>query len=180
MRKIISVGAFLAFLYFIQHSGFFYSFSNILNIAFVITFIYLIVVIIQYARRPSTNYKTASSIIEPQKATRKSRGSPGFFSVVAIALMIYFSRKSLGRHSAEIFILLDNLVKVTQSLSPIIGWGLLGLFVGAIYGSFVAWKKKKLNFFINLLLRSIFPIIFGLLVIFNHIYFNYTSISLYA
>lgn len=167
MKKIISIGTLLAFIYFIRHSGLFYSLSDTLNIALVITFIYLIVVIIQYVRQPSANYKIAPNIIEPQKATRKSTGSPGFFGIVAIALMIYFLRKTLGRHSFEIFVFLDNLVKFAQSLPPFVGWILPGLLIGAICGSLVAWKKHKLSFTINLLPIGVFVLVIFLLIIIN-------------
>src|SRR5207237_7851322 len=54
-------------------------------------------------------------------------------------------RDTLGTYSAKAFHFTDNLLKLSANISPVICWGLPGLLVGSIYGSFVAWKKYKLN-----------------------------------
>ncbi len=162
------MGILIFFFYFIKDYGIFYAFSSLINIAFILSSIYLVVLIIQYVSRPSTANKNAPVTAAPQNVTKKTTaGSLWFVVFIAMALLIFLFRETLGRKSFEIFVFLDNLLKFAQSLPPFISWILPGLLLGAIYGSIVAWKKYKLNFKINLLPIGAFAVILLLLVIVN-------------
>ncbi len=174
MKKVIGAGVLVFFLYFIKDYARYYAFSPIINIAFILSFIYLIVVIVQYVRQPSSTYKADPVAITPQDVTKPktTSGSLWFVGFIVIALLIFLFRETLGRNSFKIFIVLDNFVKFAPSLPPFIGWILPGLLLGAIFGSLVAWKKYKLNYTINLLPIGAFAVIMFLLIIINKPFTN--------
>lgn len=110
------------------------------------------------------------SVIEKNTANKPGTSSkknwPYGFLVVAI--LIYFFQKFLGMISFRFFLFMDNTLRLTDNIHPVVMWAVLGLFIGLIYGSFVAWKKYKLDFKLNLIPVSIFLLIVFILFMVNH------------
>jgi hypothetical protein len=164
MSKIIRVGILVIFIYFI-HDYFRYSFlSGILSFARAVSLIYLIYLVVIYIKQNSIS-KNKDGYVEKDIAAGKPRHWT--ISIIALLSVIYFLREFLGRMSYSFFLFFDNLVKVDSSFSPVFMWGFLGLFVGLIYGSFVAWKKYRLDFKLNLIPLGIFLFIVFILIIVN-------------
>ncbi len=91
---------------------------------------------------------------------------------IAIALVIggivlYLLRVPLTAISINCFLFTDSLVKLSSSFNPIVMWVILGLFIGVIYGSFVAWMKYRLEFKLNLISIGIFVLFFVFLFLLN-------------
>lgn len=89
-----------------------------------------------------------------------------YFFLLALLLAIIFNRY-FSIIAINTFLFFDNILNVSQSISPFILWGILGLLVGTVYGTFVAWKKYTLDFKLNLIpIIFLFQILF-LLYIYN-------------
>lgn len=63
--------------------------------------------------------------------------------LVVIGIFVYSFRSLLGGIGSILFVSIDGMIGPSTT-SPIILWSILGLFVGAIAGSFVAYKKFRL------------------------------------
>ena len=63
---------------------------------------------------------------------------------------------------------MDNLLQVSESFPPILMWFVLGAFIGLVYGSFVAWKKYRLDFKLNLIPIALLALFVFLLMSINH------------
>lgn len=63
--------------------------------------------------------------------------------------MVYLFREMLGMMSVRFVVFTDRLLSISESFNPVIMWALLGLVLGAIYGSLVATRKFKLDGKIN-------------------------------
>ncbi|CAG5002166.1 hypothetical protein DYBT9275_02825 [Dyadobacter sp. CECT 9275] len=90
-----------------------------------------------------------------------NNGKIGFWGALVIVVLIYILREFLGGLSAFFFVPVDRLLFVTDSISPVIMWMLLGMFIGVVYGSFVAIKKYKLEW------KLLFYPIGGLILLIN-------------
>jgi hypothetical protein len=69
--------------------------------------------------------------------------------LLILGLLIFLSyvlRSFLGQVSSLVFVQVDRLLFVSESIPPTIMWMLLGLLVGLIYGSFVAIRKYRLDY----------------------------------
>ncbi len=110
--------------------------------------IYFIVTIIRYAiDRKKMN--AARLVTTPAK--QKNNGALLWLLLIVITFAVIIAfRRPLGLYSFRVFAFTDHLTKISHS-SAIPGWALLGLFIGFVYGSFVAWKKYRLNFPVNFL-----------------------------
>lgn len=69
--------------------------------------------------------------------------------IIWFGIMVYLFREMLGMLSVRFFVFTDRLLNISDSINPVIMWALLGLFLGAIYGSLVATRKLKLDGKIN-------------------------------
>lgn len=110
------------------------------------------------------------SAAEKNKTSKSSVSSKKnrTYGFLAIVILIYFFQKFLGMVSFRFFLFMDNMLRLTSSIHPVVMWAVLGLFAGLIYGSFVAWKKYKLDFKLNLIPVSIFLLIVFILFMVNH------------
>lgn len=86
---------------------------------------------------------------------------------LAIAILIFFLQKFLGMIGFRFFLFMDNMLRLTDNIHPVVMWAVLGLFTGLIYGSLVAWKKYKLDFKLNLIPISIFLLVVFVLIMIN-------------
>lgn len=89
------------------------------------------------------------------------------YRFLVIAILVFILQKFLGMISFRFFLFMDNMLRLTYSIHPIVMWAVLGLFTGLIYGSFVAWKKYRLDFKLNLIPVSIFLLIVFILIVVN-------------
>lgn len=97
-------------------------------------------------------------------ANNKNKWIYGFLTVM---VLVYLMQDFLGRMSFRFFLFMDNTLRLTDSIHPIVMWAMLGSLTGLIYGSFVAWKKYKLDFKLNLIPLGIFLLIIFLLIMVN-------------
>lgn len=74
----------------------------------------------------------------------ESKNSSGWFILILI-VAVYALRKYPLVATMNIFIFMDGLFYLGQGVSPIAGWIFMGIFIGLIYGSWVACKKYNLN-----------------------------------
>jgi hypothetical protein len=106
------------------------------------------------------------AIITEQPAT-KSSGCSGLIFILVLLALTYVFQEPLGSYSAGVFRFTDNLLQLGNNVSPVIGWGVLGLLSGAIYGSVVAWRKYKLHASVNLIPIVILILFVGILYLVN-------------
>lgn len=59
-------------------------------------------------------------------------------------VVLFMLRHLIGAVSVNFFTAVDHILEIHRSLSPVLMWGILGLFMGAIAGSLVMWQKYKL------------------------------------
>jgi len=167
MKHIIRAITLMIILYFVAaHYQFAPNMMGIISVFFIIAFIYLIAAIIGVFRKRMLLRRQT----EPPVAntTKNNWGCSWLFLMIVIAALIYYYRAIVGGYSFQIFLFLDNLVKLTDAASPLLFWGMLGLFTGAIYGSFVAWKKYKLNVAVSLIPVGILILFIAILFKVNH------------
>jgi len=176
MKKIIVLVIALLGIAFLRSLGMFYPLREILPYVQLAILLYLAVVIFQFIRDNSKRKPVdtnpshplanpfAAAPLEPDKS---SGGGAWLGGIVVCSLVIFFMREALGRISFSAFLFGDNLVKFSPSLSPALAWAFAGLFIGAVYGSFVAWKKYKLPAVINLIPVAAALLIFALLFLIN-------------
>lgn len=100
-------------------------------------------------------------------AAAKNKTKHRLILVLFLIFLIIAFRLPLGAFSYNLFVLGDHLLKFSEAIPPFIVWGIAGLFIGAIVGSFVVSKKYKLPLKWNL------PAIGGLVLFSIVIYFNY-------
>jgi hypothetical protein len=80
----------------------------------------------------------------------KNRRSRILF-IIILLVMIYYFRVNLGIISMNAFLFMVTLLQVSPGFPPVIMWFVLGALIGLVYGSFVAWKKYRLDFRLNLI-----------------------------
>jgi len=136
---------------------------GLIYVLFIIVFMYLVASIIGAIR------KAIISRRQPALATtaKKSSGGIWLFLVILFFVLSFAFKEALGSYGFKAFLFLDNLVKLSATASPFIFWGILGLFTGAIYGSFVAWKKYKLHAAVNLIPVGILVLFVAIMYIVN-------------
>lgn len=98
---------------------------------------------------------------------------PGFVLFVLILLIGYlgyhlvlFLIKAFVFLGFNTFLFLDNLVKF-DSINPILIWGIIGLFIGSIFGVVIAIKKYKLAKIIILYPISLVIVVFSIFSFIN-------------
>src|SRR4051794_1145215 len=104
-------------------------------------------------------------------APAEAKDGPGgvwLFLIILFVVLTFVFNEALGNFSFKVFLFLDNLVKISDSASPLLLWGMLGLMIGAIYGSFVAWKKYKLDLTVNFIPVGIVLLFIAILFKVNH------------
>ncbi len=89
--------------------------------------------------------------------------------VILLVLLgiLYAFRIPLSVIGINTFLFIDNLVEFSRNIHPVILWGILGLFVGLLYGTFTAWKKYRLEFKLNLIPLGVFVLFITLLILVN-------------
>lgn len=166
MKHIIRAIVLIIVLYIIGH---YYQYNdavvNIVGVVLIIAFLYLLIAIISAARGAIQSRRRAA--VAPGPPATKSSGCSGLLLVLLLLALAYVFREPLGTYSAGIFLFTDHLLQLGSSISPVVSWGVLGLLVGSIYGSFVAWKKYKLHATINLLPLGILLLILAVLYLVN-------------
>lgn len=162
MRKMISAAVILVILFFLQDAFRYSVFSGIINIAFAGSIVYFIFAIINAFRKLPVSGNKAAPVV--QQTTKRNTGNGWLPAVIVLALVIYFNRRMVGRYSFGTFAYIDRLVHLTDTVPPFIAWGMIGLLVGAVYGSIVAWRKYKLHYTVNLIPLGIFIVVIFVLV----------------
>jgi len=138
---------------------------GLIYVLFIFVLMYLVAGIIGAIRRAAITRKKADA---PEKdATERRTGNLWLILVILFFTLAYAFKAELGSYSFKAFLFLDNLVKLSDDVSPLLCWIILGLLTGAIYGSFVAWKKYKLHAAVNLIPVGIFILFTGILYIVN-------------
>ncbi|MES3016765.1 MAG: hypothetical protein V4721_03255 [Bacteroidota bacterium] len=69
--------------------------------------------------------------------------------IIWFGIMVYMFREMLGMLSVRFVVFTDRLLNISDSLNPVLMWAVLGLLLGAIYGSLIATRKLKLDAQIN-------------------------------
>ncbi len=69
--------------------------------------------------------------------------------IIWFGILVYLFREILGFISVRFIVFTDRLLNMSDSFSPVLMWALLGLLLGAIYGSLVATRRYKLDGKIN-------------------------------
>jgi hypothetical protein len=137
---------------------------NIVSVLLIIAFMYLVAAIIGAVRSAVINRRKTTVADNP---AAQSSGCSGLFLIVLLFVLAYVFRAPLGMYSTRAFLITDNLLQLGSSLSPVVSWGLLGILIGSIYGSVVAWKKYKVNATVNLIPIGVFIIVLAILYLVN-------------
>lgn len=137
---------------------------SLISVLSVIATMYLIAGIIGAIRKA---IKSRNNTITTTNTINKNSGCSGLVVVLLLLALAYVFRSALGMYSARTVFFLDHLLQIGSVNSPVIFWGLLGLLVGSIYGSFVAWKKYKLNATINLIPVGVLVLVAAILYLAN-------------
>lgn len=166
MKHIIRAIIFMIILFFVaEHYQYAPNMMGIISVLFIIAFIYFIAGIIGAIRRRIVNRKQPVNV-----AANTSKNNSGCASLLLILLLlaiIYVFKAQLGMYSTKVFHFSDALLQLSSGITPIIGWSLLGLLIGSIYGSFVAWKKYKLNAGVNLIPIGVLVLLLTILYLSN-------------
>src|SRR3954451_5535814 len=136
---ILLVILFLAAEYFQNSEGI----VGLISVLAIIVFMYLVAAIIGAIRRAIFAHKHLGESLKP--AETNGWGCSLFLLTILLLALSFVFRKRLGIHSFGACQSTDSLLQTGTSTSPVVSWGILGLLVGAIYGSFVGWKKYKLH-----------------------------------
>ncbi|TKK71528.1 hypothetical protein FC093_00435 [Ilyomonas limi] len=167
MKHIIRAIILMIILFFVaEHYQYAPNLMGIISVLFIIAFIYLIAGIIDVFRRRMIARKQVNTPVE--NIPKNNSGCSLLLLVIIAAAFVYYYRATVGSYSFKAILFVDNLVKLTDAISPLILWGILGLLIGAIYGSFVAWKKYKLHVTVNLIPIGIFILFVTILYKVNH------------
>lgn len=84
-------------------------------------------------------------------------------SVIIMLVLLFVFRKQLGITGINSFLFMDNLLHVNNEVQPAVMWAVFGLCIGAVYGSYTAWKKYRLSFKVNLIPIAVFLLLLVLL-----------------
>lgn len=106
--------------------------------------------------------RTTTSAFKRQPAVPAKKNNPYFIIGVILLLVLLILRNFIGAMSINLLTLTDHLLNINSSVSPILMWGIFGMFLGAIAGSLAIWKKYKLAFkwnYISIGLLSLFLIV---------------------
>lgn len=138
---------------------------NIISVLATIAFLYLLVAVIGTIVKSVRQRKSGAPAVEPP--ARNKAGCSLFLLMLVIAAVVYYYRTTVGSYSFKAFLFLDTWLKLSENMSPLIVWGIVGLLAGSIFGSLVAWKKYKLHAAVNLIPIGIFVVFLALLYIIN-------------
>ena len=111
---------------------------------------------------------TTVNLIETRN--RKSIGDTRtrwMYGLIVFIILVYLLHDFLGKASFRFFLFMDNMLRISDTFNPVFMWAVLGLFAGSVYGSFVAYKKYRLPFTVNLIPLGIFLLIIFILVLVN-------------
>ncbi len=164
MRAIFKITGIMIVIYFFSKlTGNGYIFSGSQGLLFLAALSFLAYALYKIIINPSskTNEKNAAS---------KSLGNTKknwLYVFLAAGVVVFLLQKFLGMISYRFFLFIDNLLRLTDSIHPVIMWAVFGLFTGLTFGSFVAWKKYKLDFKTNLIPVGIFLLIVFILFMVN-------------
>ncbi len=164
MRAIFKIIGIMIVIYFVSKStGNSYIFSGSSGLLFLAGLSFLAYALYKIIINPSVKANQKSTANKPVNNTKKN----WTYVLLATAILIFFLQKLLGMISYRFFLFMDNLLRLSDSVHPVVMWAVIGLFTGLIYGSFVAWKKYKLEFKLNLIPIGIFLFIVFILFIVN-------------
>lgn len=96
-------------------------------------------------KRPTT------SVFRSQPAPPIKKTNPFYMIGVILLFILLVLHNVIGALSINFFTVIDHLLKVYDSVSPIFMWGIMGILFGSVAGSFAVWKKYKLAFKWNLI-----------------------------
>jgi len=166
MKHIIRAIVLLIILYLAaQHYQDSEGILGLIYVLFIFVLMYLVAGIIGAIRRAAITRRKADG---PERDnTERRKGNLWLIVAILFFTLAYAFKAELGSYSFKAFLFLDNLVKLSNNVSPLFCWVLLGLLAGAIYGSFVGWKKYKLHAAVNLIPIGIFILFTGILYIVN-------------
>jgi len=164
MRAIFKITGIMIVIYlFSKLAGNNYIFSGSPGLLFLAGLSFLAYALYKIIINPSVKPNEKNTANKPVDNTKKN----WTYVLLAIIILIFFLQKFLGMISFRFFLFMDNILRVTDSIHPVVMWAVIGLFTGLIYGSFVAWKKYKLDFKLNLIPVGIFLLIVFILFIVN-------------
>lgn len=148
MSKIIRIAVALILIGYLQNYYFSPGIHGLLNLLLFGGIIYLLYLIIIYFSSRAAGKQKESPMPAPAPKANHAGTNFNYKIIGAFALLafIYFAQDFLGKKSFAFFLYTDNLVKVSASVSPVLMWGVLGLFAGLVYGCFVAWRKYRLDY----------------------------------
>ncbi|HEY5408529.1 MAG TPA: hypothetical protein VIJ92_15655 [Ginsengibacter sp.] len=140
--------------------------GSILLLIGIINFIIALIRFIIYLIKGSGTKITPVAALPPKT---KTAGNASLWVILAVLLIgvVAFFKTPVSIYSFRAFIFMDNFLNITRA-SSVINWAILGLFVGFIYGSFVAWKKYKLTFAINFISIATFIAVIAILFLVNN------------
>lgn len=98
-------------------------------------------------------------------ASESNKGS-GLFVLILLAV-IYWLRKYPLIASLNVFTFMDGLSFLGYEISPIVCWMFMGLFIGLVYGAWVACKKYNLNRQIIWITAGVSVLVFVILFLVN-------------
>jgi len=164
MRAIFKIIGIMIVIYlFSKSTGNSYIFSGSQGLLFLAGLSFLAYALYKIIINPSVKNNEKNTANKPVNNTKKN----WTYSLLAIAILIFLLQKFLGMISYSFFLFTDNLLRLSDNIHPVAMWAVLGLFTGLIYGSFVAWKKYKLDFKLNLIPVGIFLLIVFILFMVN-------------
>lgn len=84
---------------------------------------------------------------------------------IGIILIAIIFKRFLSIIGVDTFLFFDNLLKISDSISPVVTWASWGVLTGLLYGTIIAWKKYTLDRRLNFI-----PLL-GLLLFLSSFYF---------
>lgn len=164
MRAIFKIIGIMIVIYvFSKSTGNSYIFSGSQGLLFLAGLSFLAYALYKIIITPRIKNNEKNTVNKPVDNTKKN----WLYVFLATVILIFFLQKFLGMISYRFFLFMDNLLRLSDSVHPVVMWAVIGLFTGLIYGSFVAWKKYKLEFKLNLIPIGIFLLIVFILFMVN-------------
>ena len=172
MRAILKIAAIMLLIYLLANlSGYNYVFTDSSGFLLLAAISGGIYILFRPIRKPPAlpneqNIANKSNVVINNKPGVNS-GSKWIYGFVIFIVVVYLFRDFLGDTSFKIFLFLDNMLHFQNAGDPVFMWIVLGLFAGLVCGSFVAYKKYRLPFTVNLIPAGIFLLVIFILITVN-------------
>ncbi len=166
MKNVVRVILLLIVLYWISDqlhvNGLF---ALLCWIVLVVVFIRWLIRLSNAGSKPATTspVTTRSAAVKPKAGNSKAWQ----YWVVGIIILLVVLRNTLTVMSINFFLFIDYLVGISTQVSPVVMWAVLGAFTGLVYGSFIAWRKYRLDMKANLLPAGLFLLFILLMFLVN-------------